>query len=530
MALREDRYDLRLTPEGIDACSVEIAIALNGLGIDRRSVVRIRLTLEEALLSLIEHFDEDTVATVIVGSSLSSSFVRVEVEGEPYNPLGFTNNDDWMSSMFSSLGLRPSYAYVGGRNHLRITLPRVAINPALALLVGIGVGVLAGLLGIVLIPHSTTDGVVNSVLSPLLDLWARLLNAIAAPVIFVTVLTTVLNMREIELHGGDHRRMVARYFALNFALGFVAVIIASLRFVTIAESDFFGMGRLSHLLSNFSSILPEHILEPFITSNTAQLMLMAFTIGAAMNALGERVGNLARIVRQVNLVSSLVTKWASVLVPFLSAVMLAMEIWEGKYVILLQIWRPLVLSVIISMTFLLVDLLVFCRRRGVDVSLFVRKVLPPFLTTVRSGTLDASYSEAEHSCVYELGMDQGFVDATLPQGLVLFMPASIMGTLVFTVFDAHVCGVQTTTLWFVMAVILDVVLFVATPPVPGANLLAFIALFQILGIPNAAFLDAMIFDIVFGLLANAANQTWLQMEMVTQADRMGLLDRQRLCK
>ena len=64
----------------------------------------------------------------------------------------------------------------------------------------------------------------------------------------------------------------------------------------------------------------------------------------------------------------------------------------------------------------------------------------------------------------------------------------------------------------------------ASPPVPGANLLAYAAMFSWFGIPNDAFLDAMLFDIVFGFLASAQNITMLQMETALQARRLGLLD------
>jgi hypothetical protein len=40
----------------------------------------------------------------------------------------------------------------------------------------------------------------------------------------------------------------------------------------------------------------------------------------------------------------------------------------------------------------------------------------------------------------------------------------------------------------------------------------------------------MIFDIVFGIFAGAANQTMLQLEMLLQASRVGLLNRESLNK
>ena len=91
-------------------------------------------------------------------------------------------------------------------------------------------------------------------------------------------------------------------------------------------------------------------------------------------------------------------------------------------------------------------------------------------------------------------------------------------------------GMHAGTAWYVTAVVLSVVLFVATPPVPGANLLAYIALFAQAGIPADALICAMIFDVFFGIFANAANQSLLQLDLVLQADRIGLLNRKALTR
>ena len=53
-------------------------------------------------------------------------------------------------------------------------------------------------------------------------------------------------------------------------------------------------------------------------------------------------------------------------------------------------------------------------------------------------------------------------------------------------------------------------------------------IFAQLHIPSAALIDAMIFDILFGIVAAAANESLLQMELILQADRLGLLDLDRL--
>ena len=100
----------------------------------------------------------------------------------------------------------------------------------------------------------------------------------------------------------------------------------------------------------------------------------------------------------------------------------------------------------------------------------------------------------------------------------------------FTMYSAAKYSLSISPGWLIIAVVLSVVLFVATPPVPGANLLAYIIIFGQLGIPGKALIDAMIFDILFGIFASAANQTVLQMDLIIQADKIGLLDLKKLRK
>ena len=475
-----------------------------------------------------EHFGDGAEATLTVTSGVAGSYVRMEHVGEPYNPVGTQDEEQLSSSVFTSLGMRGHYAYLGDRNILRLPLPRSGMNPVLGLLIGIAAGAAVGMLGGLLLPERARDLITDVVVDPLFDMWIRMLNALAAPVIFFMVVTTMLSMRKVEDRGGSRGFVIVRYCLMSFVVGTLAVATATLAFRIPIVADVLNAARVQGIIDGATRIVPENILDPFITSNTPQLLLVAFVMGNAIIALGDRAAHVNRLIRQTNMVTSLVTSWMSNLVPFFSGVLLALEIWDNRVAVLLQMWKPLVLGLVVSLAFFLVELCWVRLAYKVRPGSLLSKIKAPFFIALRAGTLDASYGAAEHSCVRELGIDATFTDVTLPQGLVLYMPASIMGTLIYTVFTAREFGVQITPLWCLMAIVLDVLLFVATPPVPGANLLAFIALFQQLLIPKEALLDAMIFDILFGLFANGANQALLQMEMMRQADRLGLLNRKLL--
>ena len=149
---------------------------------------------------------------------------------------------------------------------------------------------------------------------------------------------------------------------------------------------------------------------------------------------------------------------------------------------------------------------------------------------MKSGGLDEGYGETEAGCIHKLGIERHYTQISLTQGLVLYMPINVIGTLILTIYAAVQFDVSISVAWLVIAWMLSVVMFVATPPVPGANLLAYIMIFALLGVPDMVLIDAMIFEVLFGIIASAGNQTMLQMDMIMQSDRIGLLDRDQLKK
>ena len=113
-------------------------------------------------------------------------------------------------------------------------------------------------------------------------------------------------------------------------------------------------------------------------------------------------------------------------------------------------------------------------------------------------------------------------------GLVLYMPASTIGTVTFVVFAAVRSGIEMTPIWVVTAIALSMILLVAGPPIPGVNLLSYVVIMDQLGIGKEYVIAAMIFDVLFSAFASAANQMMLQLDMLLQAEHMGLLNRKVL--
>lgn len=525
MRFKAEKEQFALRFEEIDRFADWLDEGLSAMKARRQSRIRLRLLAEEILLRMRGRFGEDAIAFASLDKTLNRATLRIEIEGEPFNPLNETGDSlgGWNSSLVTAIDMDPKYAYTWGRNVLRFVLPVRKMNSLLTLAIAILLGALAGLLGLLLLPESARAAAESAVLTPLFDVWIRILNAMSGPVVFFMVITTVLNTKQITRQGGTRLYVIGRYILISLFCAAVAVFCGLALFLPAGASIDRGSGFAQQFTDRFLDVVPENIVAPFANSDTPQLMLIAFVLGGAVIALGSRVEPLKKLIQQLNMVGLLLTKWVSLLVPPFFGLFIALKIWTSKASEFLGVWKPLAASVALSALIMIFDVLLFSLFLRVSPRVILKKLLPDFKNSLFSGGVDDILPSAERGSAELLGVDRNYVKVCLPQGLVLYMPLSSVGILIFTAHIAVSYGVSLNAPQIMFAVLLAVLLFIATPPVPGANLLAYTVFFSWLGIPGQALIDAMFFDIVFGFFASAGNLSMLELETVIEARRFGLL-------
>ena len=530
MASNISSFEFDLGSEGIDELSEWLEGQLAEREVERQNRLRVRLLTEGLLLNMREGLGAQTQARAELEGLFGKRYrLKVIVPGAPHNPLSSVDTEvgKWSSSLGTAIGIAPQYSHEFESNVLRVRVPSPTMNPVLKIAIAILVGLVLGVVGS-LLPTTLDEEISDVLVEPTYAAWNRLLNAISAPIIFLTTLTTLLNAERIDKRGGNSLSVVARYFVLSILMVAIALLCAAPFFPLSHLRMNLNRDLVKNVLNLCIELIPADIVDPFAKSNTQQLLLMAFVLGFILIKLHNWAEGLRSLAREANLVGLTLAQWVSWLVPFVTAMFLCLELWNNRYKTLLALWIPLLVSVGLSLATLAVNALLVGRRQRVSPLLMLRKMRKPFFIALRTGSLDESLGETQNSCTRLLGIDRGFTKVALPQGLVLYMPVSAIGTIVFTLFVAQQFNVQTNTLWYIKAVLMAVIVFVATPPVPGANLLAYVVLFSALGIPSEALIDAMIFDIVFGIFAGAANQAMLQLELILTSDHFGLLDSGRL--
>lgn len=529
MKFKSTKRTYSLSGKDIDACSAFLEDALEAGGVERQNKLRIRLTIEELLLRFREQFGEEHLFQISLSRKLGHPSLTVELEGMNYNPLAEKDDDqeDWNSSVLNTLGIRPQFYYSGNRNTIRISLPTPKMNPVLRMIIAMVLALIVGLLVKSFLPEAAIT-ISGDWMTPVYDLWTRGLNLISGPVIFFMVVTTMISLKRLSIKGASSKLIVGRYFLISAAIAVFIVVIATLvQHMAVARQPLNSVAMV-RFVDFFFQFVPSNIISPFIEANTPQLIFMALMLGVMLNVLRGQVPNLIRIVNQINSVCLLMAEWISYLVPVFTCLLLGMEIVEGRLGMFLRLWMPLVMSIILTAVVLSASIARLSLQKRVPIKTLLAKMKQPFLTALQRGSISASYGETEYSCTRQLGIDREFTQVSLSNGIVLYMPASILGTLVFFVWVASFYQVQVTWGWYAIAALFAAILMEAAPPVPGVSLLVFIVIFQMLDIPDEALIPAMVFDILFGIVSAAANQMLLQVEMVHQADRMGLLNRDML--
>ena len=524
--------EYKLTGEGIDQISEILHQQLERFGVEQKNRIRIRLSFEESLLRMRDRFGENATVILSMGYRIGRPFIQVTLEGDMFNPLSKREVDleDWSGSLLTAVGLYPQYSYTRGRNILRLNLPVRRMNPGIKILIAIAVGILLGVVISTCCSDSQQDALMDVFLQPLYELWIRILKVLSGPVIFFMVLTTVLNTGSIEEEGGSSARVVLRYFVFSAFTGLAAIFACGVfKGPGIMIGQTLG-ANIAEYPNYIFHLIPEDILTPIIDANTPQILLFAFVLGNGLVIIGSRAEGLISILRQINMVGLLMTDWVGRCVPYFAAGLICYEILWHETSLLKHLWQVMLLALVISLICIAVAVIFVAKRKQVDTKLLISKIWPSFRVAFRSGGLDEGYGETEAACINDLGIEKHYAQVSLPHGMVLYMPINVVGTLILTIFAATQFEVEISPGWLILAWLLAIIMFVATPPVPGANLLAYIMIFDFLGVPNVVLIDAMIFEVLFGIFASAGNQTMLLMDLILQSDKIGLLDRQLLNK
>ena len=526
----ETKYELNNA--SIDKVSLRVQKFLSSLKEEKSSIQRARLSVEEVLLRWADHFPAHTIFRLEMGKHWNRPYIILKLPGEECDPMSGRGDEPslWTADLISVLGLTPVYKYINGCNVVQFPVKKPQQNPGITLLLYTLIGAFLGIAFDMAFPIDLQLLITNTVLTPLQDAFIRMLNAVSAPVMFLSVLTAVCGVGSTAVSGRIGKHLVTRFLFYSTMLTIVTMFLSQPFFRVPGGEAALTQREVSGVLDFFLDVIPGDILSPFIQGDFTQLIIVALILGNAFLIAGPKAQALSSLVDEAYTVGLLVAEWIGDLSPGFVALLIILGIQKDTIHMLLGIWKPILLVSLFAMLALFLKMLRASLLFRVPVRTLCLKMKESFILSLRTFSIETPYSASQECCEKKLGISSQLTSYSLPIGLICFMPVSTFASTILTLYAAECYDVPVSFVWMIMALFLAVTLGAAGPPTAGIGILTYTVMFSKLGIPTQALTLVLAGDILMGFVIYPVNQALLQLELVFEADKLDVLNHKILRK
>ena len=192
--------------------------------------------------------------------------------------------------------------------------------------------------------------------------------------------------------------------------------------------------------------------------------------------------------------------------------------------------KSLLIAMAACLIWPLIYALAAALRLKVSYPLLLRKLLPTYLIALATASSSAALSTNLDTCEKKLGISERISRFAVPLGQVVFKTGGSVGFFVLARGLAEYYDMTMSIPWVVTGVLTSGLLAIATPPVPGGSLTCYTVLLAQLGIPELAVALAIAGNVILDFFMTSCGISCLQSELLLAANRLGLLDKDKLKK
>lgn len=529
--IKERKETFLLSRESIDKVSEICWEALSQAEVDRKDMIRLRLSLEEILEIWLQEMEEGAVISCRTGTKFGKQFIEFRVPGRK---MAYGSPDDENAELLSNrllaqAGISLIYSYQKSENILMIQPPKKKqISTIMQIMIAVLAAILTGIISGYL--PTGVQTAITAVLDPLLQMILGVFRAIASPMIFLAVSSGIIMIGDLNSVGKIGKRIFKDMTIVTFLVGSVAVMVL-IWFYPFQKAA--SMGNLEGMASVYQLILdivPFDIISPFLNGNALQVVFLGICVGSAVLFLDKRALATREVIESTNEVVQTLMKVIGSAMPLFIFLSVYSLVTSGVLSALGSIVQTVI--IILAGCFILMGLYIILLSWKFKVSarVLIKKLLPVFVIGITTASSAATFSTNMEIGEQELGIPKKILNFAIPLGQVVFMPAVVIVFLGMTFPLTTVYDVDITFSWLITAVLVSGLLAMALPPIPGGALTCYTILFTELGIPMEALAIVISIDLFFDFIGTATNIVCLLAELMLSTDRMGMLDREKLKK
>ncbi|MBQ9009976.1 MAG: cation:dicarboxylase symporter family transporter, partial [Clostridia bacterium] len=416
--------------------------------------------------------------------------------------------DNLMLTTLQRMGQIPAWQYRYGKNVVLFTLVRKKVPSWIRMSVLIAVAILCGI-WVRFMPDPIRFTILQSIVTPLLDTFLGFLNAIAGPMIFLSVIWGIYCIGDASTFSTIGKKVLGRF---GFALVAVVLLVAlcSLPFFHLNRGQVQGSSDFSTLYKMILDIVPNNLFTPFSRGNTLQILLLAVALGVTMLHISDRIQQVAGLVEQLGYVVNSMMEFVGKMVPYFVCGSLFSLIVSSDGAVLVSAAKVLLgMAISCVFIFLLETLYVYLSTHVLPWELW-RRSLSTMLIGWSTASSTAALPDNLKVCTEKYHVRQDLAGFAVPFGQIIYKPCTALMFWFMAIGVAEQYGTPVSLTWFLMAFVLSLVLSVAAPPVSGGAAACFSILLTQLGLPMEAMAMILTLNIVLDLMGTGVNLFGMQ--------------------
>lgn len=324
-------------------------------------------------------------------------------------------------------------------------------------------------------------------LSPLGDIFLRLLKMLIVPLVFFSITSGICKMGDVK----QLRTVGLRYVLWIVVSAIIATAIGVAAALIVqpgrGTTEFLAEAAESSTYSFVDNIInwfPTNIVESMYNADLLQIIVFTLFLGVALLALNERVSGLIRLIDQASETMLKITEYVMEFSPFGILSLIATMVSTLSAAMMKEVISFILLDNLCAIVILVVFYpLVTALLAKISPIRFVRKIFPALLVAISTSSSAATLPVSIKISDEELGIPENIYGFTLPLGNTCGMTGFALFVGMCCIFASNLYGYPITVGGILQFVFLGMVLSIGAAGVKGAGVVMSTVLLETLGMP-----------------------------------------------
>ena len=200
----------------------------------------------------------------------------------------------------------------------------------------ISLGIVLGYLCLHL-PDTVRSFLIDDLVSPVNSVVLGIISGISGPVVFILILSSIITLESIKELTDLTFKIFKRFVWITLFMIAVSLAVSGFFFNSFGAKgiDF----DPSYLIELVLSVVPTNLIDPFLTNNIPQLVVLGVLMGSALLLLGDKVSGIKEMLLQLNQWFMAVMNIILAIIPLIPFLSLLKTIANGNFSEILNGWE-----------------------------------------------------------------------------------------------------------------------------------------------------------------------------------------------